>query len=161
MGRENFAFYGFQASIPDDWRVEINPKNTREKTDIAFHTPKGNRFFVSWGKLDDATKRFSSLKEHRDASVKKIRSGQVTKVSVSDSRDDIVNGHSAIFSRVTAEVNSGMFSKRVEEKDMWSAHFYCPQKSRYYVVYCLVRDPKEYENMSSTFADMAKSAVCH
>lgn len=161
MGKENFAFYGLQVSIHDVWRVEINPKNTREKTDVAFHTPKGNRFFVSWGKLEDATKRFSSLKEHRDASVKQIRSGQVTKVSIDDSREDIINGHSAIFSRVTAELNSGMFSKRVEEKDMWSAHFYCPESRRYYVAYCLLRDTTEYEDMGIVFTEMVKSAVCH
>ncbi len=161
MGREIFAAYGLQVAIFDDWRIEANPKNTREKADFAFHTPKGNKFFVSWGNIEDATKRFSSLKEHRDASVKQLRTGQVTKVTVLDSRDDLVNGHAALLSHVSAEVSAGMFSKKTEEKDMWSAHFYCPEKSRYYIIYCLLRDPSEYPNIGDVFSEVAKSALCH
>ncbi|HKW05848.1 MAG TPA: hypothetical protein VJN71_11150 [Nitrososphaerales archaeon] len=161
MRKENFAVYGIQMSIPDDWRVEMNPKDTRAKGDIAFHTPKGNRFFVSWGRLDDAKSRFPTLKEHRDGQVKRLKSGQVSKVSIKESRDDIINGHEALFSKVTAETSEGMFSRRSSERNMWSVHFYCPEKSRYYTVYCLLRDPAEYESVDSVFNDLVRSTTCH
>jgi hypothetical protein len=49
--REVFAVYGFGLRIPNDWRVEFNPKGDRIKGDVAFHTPKKNRIFISWGPL--------------------------------------------------------------------------------------------------------------
>ncbi len=161
MDKESFAMYGLELAIFADWRVEMNPKNTREKADIAFHTPKGSRFFVSWGNLEDATKRFANLKEHRDASVKQLRTGQVTNVRVLDSRDDLINGHHALLSHIGAEVSAGMFSKKIQEKEIWSAHFYCPEKTRYYIIYCLLQDPSEYQNIGEIFAETVKSTVCH
>jgi hypothetical protein len=161
LPKERFAIYGFQVELFDDWRVESNPKNTREKADFAFHTPKGNRFFVSWGDLKDATKRFSSLQEHRDSSIKRLKTGQVSNVSVTESRGDQINGHPALFSHVIAEINQGMFSKRKDQREMWSAHFYCEDKSRYYIIYSLVGDSTEFQNMNSAFFELAKSTVCH
>lgn len=159
---ERFAMYGFEVKIPDDWRVEVNPKSTRQKGDIAFHSKSGNRFFITWGDLVNVEGRFKSLEEHRDQNVKQIRSGpDVKSVNIEDSREEQVSGHKALFSHVSADVKTGMFSRGSYERDMWSLHLYCPNRSRYYVIYCLLRDPKEYVDFASVFNTMARSLICH
>ncbi len=159
---EKFAIYGFQMEIPNDWRIEVNPKSTRQKGDVAFHSPKGNRFFVSWGKLEDASKRFDSLEQHRDSNVKKIKKGQdVKQVDLGKSFEAQINGHRALFTEVRAEVRQGMFGRGSYSREMWSVHLYCENVQRYYVIYCLLRDPTEYEDYSKIFKSMAMSLVCH
>jgi hypothetical protein len=160
--QEKFAMYGFEVKIPSEWRVEVNPKSTREKGDVAFHSKLGNRFFVTWGNLANVESRFKSLEEHRDKNIKQIRSGpDVKNVNVADSHEEQILGHRALFSHVTADVKAGMFSRGSYEREMWSIHLYCPDRSRYYVVYCLLRDPKEYDDFQSVFTLMGRSLVCH
>lgn len=160
--QEKFALYGFEIKVPNDWRVEVNPKSTREKGDVAFHSKQGNRFFLTWGDLAKVEGRFKSLEEHRDKNVKQIRSGpDVKNVEVADSHEEQIAGHRALFSHVTADVKAGMFARGSYEREMLSAHMYCTDRSRYYVIYCLLRDPKEYEDFSGVFNSMARSFVCH
>lgn len=162
VSEEKFALYGFEIKIPSDWRVEVNPKSTREKGDVAFHSKRGNRFFVTWGNLANVENRFKTLEEHRDKNVKQIKSGpDVKSVDIADSHEEQILGHRALFSHVTADVKAGMFSRGSYERDMWSIHLYCRDRSRYYVVYCLLRDPSEYEDFSGTFNKMGRSLVCH
>jgi hypothetical protein len=159
---EKFALYGFQLEIPDNWRIEVNPKSTRQKGDVAFHSPKGNRFFISWGKLEDASKRFSTLEEHRDRNLKQIKKGQdVKQVEMGQNYEAQISGHRALFTEVKAEVKQGMFGRATYNREMWSMHLYCEKRGRYFVVYCLLRDPSEYEDYSKVFKSMANSFVCH
>ncbi len=160
--QEKFAMYGFEVTIPSNWRVEVNPKSTREKGDVAFHSKLGNRFFVTWGNLANVEGRFKSLEEHRDKNINQIRSGpDVKDVNVADSHEEQLLGHRALFSHVTADVKGGMFSRASFEREMWSIHLYCPDRSRYYVVYCLLRDPKEYDDFAGVFTSMGRSLICH
>ena len=160
--QEKFAMYGFEVKIPNDWRVEVNPKSTRQKGDVAFHSKAGNRFFVTWGDLAKVEGRFKSLEEHRDKNVKQIRSGpDVKKVDITESHDEQISGHRALFSHVSADVKAGMFARGSYARDMWSIHLYCPEQARYYVIYCLLRDPKEYQDFAYIFNSMARSLVCH
>ncbi len=162
IGLERFALYGLEIEIRDNFRIEVNPKSNRNKGDVAFHSPRGNRFFVSWGNLDEATKRFKTLEQHRDSNIRRIKKGQdVREVKVGDSYDAHVLGHRALFTRVTAEVKQGMFGRATYTREMWSMHLYCQESGRYYVVYCLLRDPSEYEDYGQIFGAMAKSLICH
>lgn len=162
MNTEKFAIYGFEIKIPSDWRVEINPKTTREHGDVAFHSKKGNRIFVSWGALEGATKRFKSLEAQRDSSIERIRKGpDVTGVEVSDLRETLIGGHRALISHVKASLKSGFMSKTVQQREVWSLHTHCPNISRFYVVYSMTRDPLEFENFPSVFNNVSGSLVCH
>jgi hypothetical protein len=163
LAKERFAIYGFELEVPDDWRVEVNPKGTRKKGDVAFHTSKGNRFFISWGDLESANKRFKTLDEHRDWSTKQVGKGpDVKKVNVEDSREVQIGGHRALLSHVTADVRAGGFMSRGSmQRSMWSVHFYCPEQNRYYVIYSLQRDPEEFPDFSSAFDSLWKTAACH
>ena len=160
--REKFALYGFEIEIYDDWRVELNPKSSRLKGDVAFHTPKANRFFVSWGVLGEATKRFKTLDEHRDWNVKRVgKSPDVRKVELSETREERIGGHRALFSHLTADVRSGFMARNAASRNMWSIHLYCPENERFYTVYSLLRDPQEFPDFTTMFNSVTRSFVCH
>jgi len=162
VGKEKFAVYGVELEIPADWRVEFNPKGTRRKADVVFQSPQGNRFFVSWGPLADAQKRFKTLEEHRDYTIQRVKKGpDVRSIDVSDQTQLQIDGHSAILSHVTAKLQRGMISRGVSQRQIWSILFYCQPTSRYYVVYCMQRDSDEFEDLSSVFRSIADGLKCH
>ncbi len=160
---ERFALYGFEVEIPTVWRVELNPKSTREKGDVAFHTGKGNSVFVSWGPLDLAKKRFKTLDEQRDSSLNEVKKrSSVKSVEIGEMREDVVGGHRALISHISASIKQAFLARgRENVQDVWYVHFYCPNLSRYYVVYSLLKDPEKYEDFRGVFNNLAKSFVCH
>jgi hypothetical protein len=162
VGKEKFSMYGFSVEVLDNCRVEVNPKSSREKGDVVFQSPKGNRFFVSWGNLNEATKRFSSLEQQRDKSIDRIRKGQdVREVKIEHSSEEKILGHRALMTHVTAEIKLGMFGRATYDRDMWSLHMYCEPRGKYYVVYCLLKDPTEFEDSGKVFKSFTDSFVCH
>lgn len=161
-GSEVFSVYGFRIRIPDDWRVEFNPKGNRVKGDVAFHSPKRNRIFLSWGPLEEATKRFRSIEEQRDWGVEQIsKSRNIRKASVADSRTIQVSGHRALMTRVKASSGGGFLSSRQPDRTVSSMYLYCPNKSRYYILYSSLGHPEEYPDFPSLFDRVAQSMVCH
>ncbi len=159
---ERFSAYGFRMDVPNNWRIEFNSKNTRQKADVAFHSPKNNVFFVSWGNLDEARKRFKSLEEHRDESIKRIRKDpNMKKVGVSKTTKQRVSTHDGIISEVLAQKRSGLFGRNEPEHDVWSLHFYCPESVRYYVVYWHVKDAEEFPDKEEMFVGLSKTIECH
>jgi hypothetical protein len=162
VGKEKFAVYGVELEIPADWRVEFNPKGTRRKADVVFQSPHGNRFFVSWGPLDDAQKKFKTLEEHRDFGIQRVKKGpDVKSIDVSNLNELQIDGHRALLSHVNAKIQRGMMSRAVAQRDIWSIHFYCPQTSRYYVVYSMQRESDEFDDLSVIFRTLADSMRCH
>jgi hypothetical protein len=161
MQTEKFSLYGFEVMIPTDWQVELNPKSSRIKGDVAFKSQKGNRVFVSWGSLEEA-KRFKTLEEHRDRSLKQVKKGSdVKSADVSDLRETQICGHRALVSHVSAEIRIGMMGRSTVGRDIWSIHLHCPNTSRYYVLFSMERNPAEFEDMSAVFDSFAKTMVCH
>lgn len=159
---EKFAAYGVEVDIPEDWRIEFNAKSTREKGDVAFHSPKNNIFFVSWGKLAEAQRRFKSLEEHRDATIKRIRGDPNMKsVDIVSSEKETLSGHDGILSEVVAKKRSGLISRSEPTHRIWSVHFYCPQRSRYYVVYSQVKVEGEYPDFAGMFKGVTGTIKCH
>jgi hypothetical protein len=160
--REPFAMYGFSLEIQSDWRVEMNPKVTRKKGDVAFHSKMGNRLFVSWGPLDDATKRFKTLEEHRDWNIEQIRKmPSVSNFEVTNQTESLLNGHRALFAHVVAGIKKGFGGKSIVKEDMWSVRFYCPNLSRYYVMYTQLKDALEFKDYGTIFNEVAASFRCH
>ncbi len=161
MRDEKFALYGFELMIPSDWSIELNPKSSRKKGDVAFQSQKGNRVFVSWGSLEDA-KQFKTLEEHRDGSLKQVKKGSdVKSFAVSDLKETQIAGHRALVSHVSTEIRTGVMGRNVASRDIWSVHFHCTNLSRYYVLFSMERDPTEFEDMGPVFDAFAKTMVCH
>jgi hypothetical protein len=159
---EKFAAYGFILDVPDDWRIEFNAKNTRQKGDVAFHSPANNVFFLSWGKLEDAQKRFKSLEIHRDETLKRVRSNpNVKRVDIVFSEKQAISSHEGIMSKVEAQKRRGMISRDEPTNDIWSVHFYCPEMGRYYVAYWNINDKDEYPGAEAKFRDIVQSIACH
>ncbi len=106
--------------IPGDWRVEFNPKGTRRKADIVFQSPQGNRFFVSWGPLADAQRKFKSLEEHREYTIQRVKKGpDVRGIDISDQTQLQIFGHPAILSHVNAKSPEGDdIPRRVAKGDL-------------------------------------------
>jgi len=162
--KEAFALYGFKLWIPEDWRVEVNPKAARDRGDVVFHSPRRNRIYISWGPLEEGEKRFRTLDEHRDSSIENMKkSREVRSISITESREGHICGHRALTTRVTAFTGrSRVFTrKQPVPKDMNSVHFYCPERSRYYVVYSLLNSQGEYPNFSDLFDKVVQSVKCH
>jgi len=161
---ERFSAYGLGVDVLDDWRIEFNPKSTREKGDVAFHSPRKNVFFVSWGKLDDAQRRFETIEQQRDESVKRVKSNpNVAMAKIELSSNEMINGHEGILTKmVTQRRRGGMLSRGQDPPhEVWTAHLHCPQTSRYYVVYWDIRDGEEYADIEERFRAMVRSFVCH
>jgi len=161
-GGEIFALYGFKLKTLDDWVVELNPKGSRAKGDVVFHTPKGNKVYVSWGPLLEATKRFKSIEEHRDWGMKALKkSREVQSVAVTEEGEAVICGHRALVTRVTASVVSGFMMRKQADRSISSVYFYCPDRSKYFVIYTLLDFPDEYGGFTKTFDLTVRSFTCH
>jgi len=159
---EAFALYGFELRIPKTWRVELNPKDTRDTCDVAFHTPKRNRIFVSWGSLEEANKRFKTLEEHRDWTLSELKKARGVKaISITSSGETRICGHRALVTQVSASLGGGIMAPPQPVREMGSAFFYCPEGGRYYVVHSQLRFPDEFANFREVFDSLLRSVKCH
>jgi hypothetical protein len=159
---EKFSAYGFQLEILDDWRIEFNAKNNREKGDVALHSPSDNVFFVSWGRLQEAQRRYGNLKEHRDGTVERIRKDpMIQKADIVNSETQIVSTHEGLLSKVVLQRRRGFMARVQAHLDIWSVHFYCPAAERYYIVYWHVKAKEEYPEAETLFLTIVRSWKCH
>jgi hypothetical protein len=159
---ERFAVYGFSIAYPNDWRFEFDPKSARGKGNAVFHSPGRNKFFVSWGPLKDAEKRFPSLRDQAEGSVKRLKKGKDVKKIDARTMDTVISEHEAVLSDVNAEVMAGGFlSRNVFQRHLWSCHLRCPQSERYFVLYSNHQNPQEYTNFEAIVAAIENSFRCH
>jgi hypothetical protein len=159
---ERFSAYGFRIDIPDNWRIEFNAKNSRQKGDVAFHSPSNNVFFLSWGKLEEAQKRFKSLQQHRDETVKRIgQNPNMAKVDIVASSKQAMSTHEGLLSHVVAKGRRGMIGRTEPNHEIWSVHFYCPETGRYYVAYWHIKAKDEFPEVESKYRTIIQSVGCH
>ena len=159
---EKFAVYGFQLEIPDDWRVEFNPKSNRREGDVALHSPKNNICYFSWGKLEEAKKRYGSLEDHRNDTIKRIRkSSNVQSAELITSDKLAVSGHEGLRSEVEVRQNRGIMGRGQVAHRISSVHFYCPESSRFHVIHWDITVGDEYADPQKILASMASSVECH
>jgi hypothetical protein len=160
--KERFALYGIEVEIPGDWRVEFNPKGSRQRGDVVFQSPTTNRIFVSWGPLAEATKRFKTLEEHRDFNLTRVKKGQDVKtLEVSGSTETMINGHKGLLTHLTIQVRQGMMGRATAQRDLWSLHFHCSDLGRYYVVYSMLRNDEGSEELDRAFKSVTQTMSCH
>lgn len=159
---ERFSLYGMEVKIPKTWRVEFNPKGTRERADVVFQSPMKNRVYVSWGSLRDAGERFHSLDEQKDYGVSVLeKSRGVKSLSITGSTELQICGHRALETRLTMTGGGGFFGPRELEKRMDTIYFHCPESGRYYVIYSELHKLDEYADFHEVFNAVFESVVCH
>jgi hypothetical protein len=160
---ELVALYGFSAKIPNDARLEFNPKARREKGDLAFHLQEGYKIFLSWGKLEDARKRYKTAAEQAADSVKRSLKSSFAKLEGEPHTENLkIQDHDAVYTRARMRLERGGFpmgSRRVTQ-DALALHLHCEDTGRYYVIYAFTR-PEVSEDVQRNFEPIMSSLKCH
>jgi hypothetical protein len=162
---ETFSVYGFHTVYPSTWKIEFNPKSDRIKGDVAFKSPEKDNIFLSWGPLELAKKRFSSLEGHVEHSVNQIRKDpRVRGVDTVKTEEFSIKSHKAIYSllKVTFLAPSMIPLRKGREDvmEMRTMNTYCPVSGRYYVLFGQIALEKSEEH-EAIFNNMVQSFRCH
>ena len=160
---ELVALYGFSAKIPNDARLEFNPKSRREKGDIVFHLQEGYKIFLSWGRLEDARKRYKTAAEQAADSVKRSLKSSWAKLEGEPHTKNLkIQDHDAVYTRARMWLERGGFpmGKHRVTQDALALHLHCEDSGRYYVVYAFTR-PEVSEDVQRNFEPIVSSLKCH
>lgn len=163
MQYDHFSIYGFEVEYPKDWRVESNPKSEKNTGDVAFHSPERDRMFVFWGALEEAKKNFTSLDEHVDRTIGRVKKSRgVNFLEVVERKELEMNGHRAIFTHLKATFIQRFFLRRRRvSQELWASHLYCEQTARYFVVHGSPSSEERSTEHADVFEHMRKSFRCH
>jgi len=160
---ELLAMYGFSAKYPDNARLELNPKARREKGDVVFHLEEGFKVFLSWGRLEEARKRYATAAAQASASIERsVKSTRAKLDGTPETKSLKIQGHDAAYTHARMSVERGGFpfgSRRVTQ-DSHSLHLQCDDSGRYYVVYAFAR-PETSEQVGKIFEPIMLSLKCH
>jgi len=162
---EFFRIYGFHTVYPVGWKIELDPKSERSEGNVTFASPEKARIVVSWGSLEKAKEKYSSLEEHAKDSINRIKKDRkVKKVELVQTKKVKVNSHKAIFShiRIVFSVRKLLpFGKgKTHEREVRSLHFYCKPSMRYFVVYGVTASSESVQQ-GRVFENIIESFVCH
>jgi copper chaperone CopZ len=162
MRYESFSIYGFKIEYPVDWTVELNPKSSRTRGDVVFHSPTKDKFFVSWYSLELVRKKYASLTKHANEIIKKIKkTSGVKSVEVIRQKEVEINKHRTIFMHLRVTSSSTFFRKREIFQENRALHMYCEQTARYFVLYESTRPNERWTEQEDIFNHMQKSFKCH
>jgi hypothetical protein len=162
---ESFSIYELHIVYPTTWKVELNPKSDREEGDVAFKSPEKENFFVSWGPLEKAKKRYSSVEAHADDPFKRIKKNpNVRKIEFVQKTVVDVNSHKAIFAHAKVTLAKPSIIPFTKEKtvirEVRCMHVHCEHTGRYFVMYGEMASDKASE-YGEIFENMMKSFLCH
>lgn len=162
---ESFSAYGFHMVYPSTWKIEFDPKSGRSRGDVAFKCPDGNHVFLSWGSLEKATKRFSSLEEHVKDSIDRVKNNpRAKKVEIVQTKEMVVESHRALYTLIKVTLSTPSiipFGKGKEDvQEVRSMHLYCDVSGRFYVLFGQITLDKSSEH-EEIFDSMMESFKCH
>lgn len=162
---ESFCVYGFNTAYPSTWKVEFDPKSDRTMGNVAFKSPERNNIVLSWGPLERAKKKYSSVEEHAEDSIKGVRKNpSVARVEIIQKKELDIPPHKAIYSIlrvVFASPSMIPFKKGKEDVlEMRSIHVHCEVSDRYYVIFGQIA-PSKSEEHGEIFSKITESFKCH
>jgi len=162
---EFFHIYGFRTVYPVGWKIELDPKSERSEGSATFKSPEKAHIVVSWGPLEKAKEKYSSLEEHARDSVNRIKKDRkIKKVELVQTKKVKVNSHGAVFSHIRIVFSMRKllpFGKgKTHEREVRSLHFYCKPSMRYFVVYGVTASSKSLQQRC-VFDNIIESFVCH
>jgi len=160
-----FCIYGFRTVYPVGWKIELDPKSERSDGNVTFKSPEKARIVVSWGPLEKAKEKYSSLEEHVRDSVNRIQKDRkVKKVELVQTKNVQVNSHKAILSHIRMVFSTRRllpFGKgKTHEREVRSLHLYCKPSGRYFVVYGVTASDKSVQQ-GRIFENIIESFMCH
>lgn len=162
---EYFCIYGFRIVYPITWKVELDPKSERSEGNVTFKSPEKVNIVVSWGPIEKAKKRYSSVKEHAKDSIDRIKGeSKIKKAELVQIKEVQVNSHKAIFSHIRIIFSMPKllpFRKaKTYKQKVHSLHFYCKPSKRYFVVYGVTTSENSLQQ-GRIFENIIQSFVCH
>ena len=162
---EFFCIYGFRTVYPVGWKIELDPKSERSDGSVTFKSPEKVNIVVSWGTLEKAKEKYSSLKEHVRDSIDRIQKDRkVKKVELVQTKNVQVNSHEAILSHIRLVFSTRRllpFGKaKRHEREVRSLHLYCKPSGRYFVVYGVTTTDKS-SLQGRIFENIIESFACH
>ncbi|MCK4439901.1 hypothetical protein KAU85_02845 [Candidatus Bathyarchaeota archaeon] len=162
---ECFCIYGFRTVYPITWKVGLDPKSERSEGNVTIKSPEKANIVVSWGLLEKAKKRYSSLEKHARDSIDKIKKeSKIKKVELVQTKHIQINSHKAIFSHIRIIFSMPKllpFGKvKTYEQEVHSLHFYCEPSKRYFVVYGVTTSDKSVQQ-GRIFENIIQSFICH
>ncbi len=162
---EKLCIYNFSIDYPSICdRIEFNPKSKRDGGDLVFHLPDKEKIFLTWGKLDNARKKFQTLEEYAEYSINEVRRGAKGGLfERTPPRSLRVNSHNAVYNQTSLSEPSLGFLKahrKSTKRGTYSIHLYCDQSCRFFVVYELLSRETEMSS-EETFMKMVNSFKCH
>src|SRR5208337_5383105 len=94
----------FSIDYPKVCRIEFHPKSMKQKGDVVFHFPDREKIFVSWGKLDVALKKFATVEEQAENSLKSVSKSAQPKTMERVDQDSMkINSHTAVYNHIRVE----------------------------------------------------------
>ena len=162
---EFFYIYGFCTVYPVGWKIELDPKSERSEGNVTFKSPEKAHIVVSWGPLEKAKEKYSSLKEHARDSIDRIKKDRkVKEVELVQTKNVQVNSHKAILSHISMVFSTRRLlplgKAKTHEREVRSLHLYCKPSGRYFVVYGVTTSNKSLQQ-GRIFESIIKSFVCH
>jgi hypothetical protein len=163
---EQFSVYRFSMEYPPVCRFEFNPKTRREKGDIVLHFPDKEKIFISWGQLPVVLKKYETAEAFAKHSIKSMTKSRTVNKSEILTQDSFrVNSHDAYYNKAKflEAGGGGLFGGRRGPpggRITCSVHLYCPNSSRYFVIYALLtaHAPEDFDDL---FLKMVKTFQCH
>mgnify|MGYP001032597509 CR=1 FL=1 len=160
---EPLALYGFSAKYPKTTRLELNPKSTREKGDVAFHLEGALKIFLSWGSLEEARKRYATAAAQASGSIERsLKSTRARLDGTPETRNIKIQEHDAVYTHAKMFVERGGFpfgTRRVFQ-EAYALYVHCENTGRYYVVYAFAK-PEATEEVAKIFDPIMSSLKCH
>jgi hypothetical protein len=157
---DTLTVYGFSFQFPSTSALEFNPKFKREGGDVAVKSPEKAVVFFSWGDLAKLEKRALTLEAHAKFSMEKVKKSVQGNLRQLESREVDVNGHTALFNRVSVVVPRRGFFGKGHEQEVTSVHLHCKESGRYFVIYATSTDTNA-DKQARTMQDIIDSLRCH
>ncbi|MFI5449957.1 MAG: hypothetical protein ACHQ03_09385 [Candidatus Bathyarchaeia archaeon] len=162
---EKLSVFNFSTVYPSVCRLEFNPKSKHDSGDIAFHFPDKSKVFLTWGALEKARKKFETLEEYAENSIKVVKKAAKTFERVPPYSLNL-NSHNAIYNQTSlSEKSPGLFGagRQSIKHGTYSIHLYCEESSRFFVIYAVFSSTDEStdESFKEIFMKMANSFQCH
>jgi hypothetical protein len=163
MSFDTFAIYEFAISYPDTWTIELNPRSEKMRGDVAFKSEQKDAIFVSWRPLDEAFKKFNSLKRLADDWLKTTIAQMAKNVQTLEYKEILMNDHEAYFAHVKRTIEQQFLLKTHQiEQELMASHLFCKETNRYFIIYVLTPIQQRIQiNLFEIFHYMIHSFRCH
>ncbi len=161
LGYELLSMYGVSLEYPDTWNVELRPNSTAAGGDLAFKT-LGARVFLTWGSLETIRRKFRSLDDQAEDSLKKMKkSGDVRRFEILEHREMNVNGHRSIFNSAKVTLGTGLLAMKTAWREVCTLHLHCEPSQKFLVLYADATGQGSLVTISDQFFHMSSSLRCH